>query len=433
MNAPIATERICWGQQWSWNEQQLEVGRRSSSLLLVAVFRRPQALSCRVVREAVRVLVQEYPTLRTTYSTADDGVPRQMLWPVSADLFVLTEDEEPVGSGSLPSPERLHDGAAIDIEKTWPFSVHVFHGREGHAQVTITFHHIAIDHVGYWLVKSRFEELLDEANQAKRVRGRPTGASSIDIAQLEESEAGQQVNARAMDHWLRERDKLEHVLEALQRRFEVPSTSTHVTRASSHRAAGAADRAVATQRLTAAGVANAAVATALGNHLGFASVPLHCMVSNRHIVQYRNVACSVAQPGLALIEHARDLTAALSESTKATLAAIRHARYDASAFGRLPDPYKGFSTALPVRLPSVNYFESADPAPVPEDAETYVLKEINISQWLADSACRGFFFSVYRTGADLVIELRVGTHLAGPELARELVKTVMENILMCTE
>src|SRR5690242_12820959 len=106
---------LCWGQQWSWTEQQRPAQRRSPVLVLSHVMAVPETVDVDAVRRAVRLVVTRHAALRSTFDVDGAGQPQQVAWPPEAGLYELRRFDHDDCLGWLRRE--------FDIRTGWPLRI----------------------------------------------------------------------------------------------------------------------------------------------------------------------------------------------------------------------------------------------------------------------------------------------------------------------
>jgi hypothetical protein len=406
---------LCWGQQWSWHEQQAPAARRDRGLLLSDVMDLPGGVDRDGVREAIDVLLTRHAALRTSYLRDAGGAPWQRVWPADRRRYQLAEfDDAERCRAWLEQP--------LDIVAGWPLRVALLPAGLG-----VAVHQVAADRYGFRLLCEELRLVAGAVARGVAPSLPPVGRQPADIAAQERSPAGRTASARAIAYWLTQDEPLGEVLDALRSRSDEPSDVMHVARAVSASGRRRLAQLAASTGSSEPTVAVAAVACVLAGHLGRTTFPLTTLVNNRHLPGLARSVCSVAQSGLirASVSDPDDLVSAIPDAWSGTLAAMQHAHYDGD---ELSDRMRSFdsggvhTTAAP---PSVNV--------VVQDAPS-VAAGAGAGPWTAsvrqvDQRCVSLYFHAHVSESHLSIELRVGSHLVSAGEAEGLVTGAMRLVL----
>ncbi|GIJ76934.1 Condensation domain-containing protein [Micromonospora phaseoli] len=416
---------LCWGQRWSWHEQQLPAGQRSPGLHLVRLVELPDGARTDDVRAALQLLVTRHTVLRSTFAVpASGGVPLQTVWPAEDARYELGAFDDAAHA------RTWSQGRDLDIAAQWPLRAAVGPVRPGVLGVLLVVHHIAADQYAFDLLCA---ELLDAVRAAVRqlcLPLPPADRQPVELANFEQSTVGVQVTERALGHWLRHDDDLGESLTRLRAGAGPPSGQLHLTRVVVDGGASRLAELGAATQASAVAVAVAAVACTLARHLDREVVPMTMRIANRHRPGYARSVSSLAQSGLLVVPvtDPGDLAGVAPAAWSATLHAMRHAYYDGDELSeRMPalDSGRRHATVVP---PSVNVVpvDELPPAPVPRlstgDGPAVWAGQV-------DSPCLGLDFHVGIGASGLAIELRAGTHLVAGDDAVGLVREAMALIL----
>jgi Condensation domain len=388
---------LCWGQKWSWHEQQVPASRRNPGLVLRDVLDLPEGLDRDGIRAVLHLLLSRHTSLRTSFFRDLDGAPRQRTWPVSQEAYELEDFEDvPRCDAWLRQP--------LDILTGWPLRVAVLRPGDGPARLGIAVHHVAADMHGFRLLCEELREVAGAFARGAEPSLPPVGRQPVDIAEFERSPAGQALNERTIAYWLDQDESLGAVLDALRSRFDEPGDAMHVARVVS---AGGRRRLADLAGATGSSeptVAVAAVSCVLAGHLGRASFPMTMLVNNRHLRGLERSVASVAQSGLirAGVPDPRDLASAIPEAWSGMLTAMQHARYDGDELSERMRSFDSGGLHVTAGPPSVNVVRTASPRD--EAPETSWVGQV-------DQRCVSLYFHVRVSESHLAIELRAGTHL----------------------
>ncbi|WP_196250794.1 condensation domain-containing protein [Cellulomonas sp. JZ18] len=277
----VAEAPLCWGQQWPWNEQQRPVEQRSPSLLADGTVDllwgrdlRGRRLTPELARQVLRTLVERHEVLRSTFRADDGGAPRQLVWPVDAEMFDLVL----LGRGATDAQFRRAVQAGMDLAHRWPIRLVVHARSPRRTRVGLVVHHVAADLHAFEQALAELRTVIDAAVRGVPPDLPPPGLQPREIAAFEQSPAGAARNDRALHHWLGRRADLESVLGRVRARFDEPAGSMHVARATSSRATPVLARQAKEQRVSPAAVVTAAVARVLGTSSG--ARPCRCTCSS---------------------------------------------------------------------------------------------------------------------------------------------------------
>ena len=402
---------LCWGQQWSWHEQQAPAAQRPPGLINGALLDLPANVGGEDVRAVLRVLLSRHQSLRTSCLPGDDGAPCQRVWPVSEERYEL---------GGFVDAGRCDEWLRrpMDVRSGWPVRAAVVRPDAGPARLGLAVHHLAADRLGFGVLWEELRHVVDAAGRGEAPALPPAGRQPADVAAFERSPAGVAVNERAIAHWLDQDGALGEVLDWLRRTFGEPGDTMHVARvvsASGRRRLGELAEATGGSE---ASVAVAAVGCVLSRHLGRATFPMTMSVSNRHLPGLARSVCSVAQSGLVRVAVAdpSDLAAAVPDAWSGMLAAIQHAYYSGDELSERMRAFDSGGLHVTAAPPNVNVVTAAalDPPRGRAGDEPWTSSVGQVRQ-----RCASLFFHVRLSESHLEIELRAGAHLlpAGDGLA----------------
>lgn len=398
---------LCWGQRWSWNEQQVPVRERTASLMLSRIVDAPGARSPTVVRDAARLVISRHESLHSTFAVDGDGSPRQYVWPTEGERYSLKVfDREVDCLFWLRQP--------ADLTESWPLRIGLLRSGAGPERLGVATHHVAADLYGFDVLCQELVAAIGARARGAEARLPPIGRQPVDLAEFEQSPAGAAVNARAIGHWLRHDDDLGEVLGGLRARFLEPSDVMYVARVVSTRRQRLIDLAKAEHGSEAA-VAVAAVAGALAGHLRRNRIPLTMYVSNRHLAGLRRSVSCVTQSGLLSVQvpDPRTIEAVIPRAWSGMLDGMRYAYYDGDELStrmRSLDSGGRHSTIAP---PSINIVRAGATLPEVNLRPRPDLDDGRFTSWAGqgERRCLSLYFHVQASAAELSVELRAGAHL----------------------
>ena len=417
----IARAPLCWGQQWGWEQQQLDPRRRSPTLVFRRLIPLPVGADGEVVRRAVALSISRHSSLRTTFSADVEGTVRQEVWPDDARRWDFREFTE-------WSQCKAWLAEQFDVESGWPVRAAVLMPRHGPAHLGVAVHHIAADLHGFNTLCAELHASVTAYLAGVEPVLPEVGRHAVDIATDEGSPRGRKINAKSIAHWERRAEDLGRVYDFLGEGVAEAHDEMHVARTTS---------AAAARRLEGlsggrgkAAVLVGAIAAALARFFDHPRVPIMLLSPNRHLPGVRNSVCSLAQGGLAVVEVAdpRDLASAAAAAWPELIRAQAYAYYDVAALtARMRELDLGRSD-LPVTAPSVNLMQADG---LGEDGPDREAEEVfpAVLTTVRPAPCAGLNFHATVSDSELTIELRVGTHLVSAEQSRALVSTIMQSLL----
>ena len=415
--------KLCWGQRWSWQEQQLPPDRRSPTLVLTAEVDQPDPVDVTAIRAAIRLVVARHAAMRTTVTVGGDGLPRQEIWPVEAEEYSIEQFDD-VAQGR----QWLHED--FDIASAWPFRVGLLGSDRAQNVIGVAAHHVATDRYGLDLFCRELQAAVRAISRRQAPAAESPARQPADIAAFEASAAGAAVNERSIRYWLRHHEELSEQLGTLAARFDQPSDASHVAQTVSADARKRLSELAAAARAGEPAVAVAVVADTLADYLGRSSVIMFMISANRHLPGVRHSVCSLAQAGLVRIDvpEPRRVERLIPAASKGALTALHHAYYDPDVLSARQRAMGAGGHQPPVTPPSVNVMSADRLVRYPSgwipggDAPSTRLEQV-------PRPCSGLNFHVTMTGSCLSIELRAGTHLLPAGDCEALVTAAMERIL----
>jgi hypothetical protein len=409
------TGPLCWGQQWSWQQQEMAAAERSPTLLHRRLIPVPQGTSSDAVREAVTRSVTRHGVLRSTFDTDGSGAPRQRVWPMAASRWEFQE------FGSVAEGEQWLDGD-FDIASSWPLRTAVMRA-DGRAWVGAGVHHIAADLHGFTLLCGELRSFLRAGSAAPGpVHGEPC-RQVLDIAAYEHTAAGQAASTRAIAYWRRHVSELHRVISALAVGAGQPTGAMYQVRT---RSAPALERMAAMGgKQGSASVAVAAVAATLARFLGADRVAMMMLSTNRHLPGVRHCVCSIAQAGLCALDlaAARSFPEVVAITQSGLLRAQASAYYDLREMSQAMAEVETGPQGFPITPPSVNILPADVAAGLRDVDADEIFPEVGVST--VPRPCSGLNFHVRLLESAVVLELRVGTHLIPQAACRDLVSACM--------
>jgi hypothetical protein len=415
---------LCWGQQWSWAEQQRTATLRPSTLLLSHVMDLPDGVSVDTVCRAMRFVIARHASLRSTFEVGGAGQPQQVAWPVDEQRYELARIDR---DGSSEWSRR-----EFDLTSEWPLRVALIGAGHGAHRLAMTAHHIATDRYGLDLLCAELSEAVRAFGLGTTPSLPPADWQPADIAAFERSPAGEAINEREMADRYRQKQSQRDYLGRLNTRVGEPGNEMHVARlVSTDAAARLAARASAVDR-SAGIVVVAAVACVLARFLEQPVVPLAMVVSNRHLTHFRQTVCSVAGNGLTSIRvrDPDDLLNVIPDAWLGMVSAMRHGYFNPADAREKAPPHGDDGAPTLVRAPSLNVMKVESPAPEYGPSLTDEMDRRPSAEWSGKISrpCRGLNFHVTILDSCLVVELRAGTHLVTADICRHLAARVMETI-----
>ncbi len=413
---------LCWGQRWSWHEQQVPVERRLTSLVLSRLVDLPGGARTGDVHAAVRLVVSLHEVLRSTFAADGLGVPRQTVWPAEADAYQFAEFD---GKAGALRWLRGH----MDVRVGWPLRVAVVR-TGGRLRLGVATHHLAADLDGFDLLCEQLRAATAASVRGAAPAPAAVGRQPLDLAAFEQSAAGAATDDRAIAYWLRHDDELGDLLAAMRARCDAPGPVMRVARVTSPDAGDRLAALASRGHASTGAVAVAAVACVLARHLGRSSVPLSTVVTNRHLPGLARTVCCLSQSGVLRVRvpDPRALSSSVPSSWAGMVRAMRHAHYDGDRLSERMTAFDSGGRHLTVAPPSITMHRSAITWPglrlvprmdgAPGAPFTSLTGEI-------DQHCLGYHFHAHRSGAQLSIELRTGGHLLSMEECHRLATEVM--------
>ncbi|AVT32046.1 hypothetical protein C6361_24090 [Plantactinospora sp. BC1] len=417
----VSRAGLCWGQRWSWHQQQLPPGRRAPTLLFRRMIRIPDGVGPELARRAVTLAVTRHSSLRSTFFV-HDGQPCQQVWSADGARWEFREFDGRTGCESWLAGD-------IDIEAGWPIRAALAGSAPGGTWLGVAVHHIATDLYGFNLLCTE----LGTAVRAYLAGGEPTlppvGRHAVEIAEYEASPQGVATSARTIAYWQRHADEMAKVISTMTRGgAERPADALHVARTTADVGGDHLDT-IARGRGRGA-VLLGAVAISLARFLGCARVPMMLLVPNRHLPGVKHSVCALAQAGLCVVEvRPHDsLHAVVGRAWSALVRAQAYGYCDHDELTERMTPAQVGEHGYVVTPPGVNVMQAAavdDPRLVPATADAFPTVAVHT----LDRPCLGTNFHLAVSESTLTVELRAGVHLLSAEDCRDLVSATVRSIL----
>ncbi|GAB3984137.1 AMP-binding protein [Plantactinospora veratri] len=416
----VSRAGLCWGQRWSWHQQQLPPGRRAPTLLFRRMIRIPDGVGPELARRAVALSVARHSSLRSTFSV-QDGQPCQQVWSADGARWEFREFPGQTGCESWLAGD-------IDIEAGWPIRAALAGSAPGATWLGVAVHHIATDLYGFNLLCTELQTAVRAYLAGGEPSLPPVGRHAVDIAAYESSPQGVATSARTIAYWQRHAGEMAKVISTITRGAGQPADAMHVARATADIGGEQLDT-IARGRGRGA-VLLGAVAISLARFLGCAQVPMMLLVPNRHLPGVKHSVCALAQAGLCVVEvRPHDsLHAVVGRAWSGLVRAQAYGYCDHDELTERMTPAQVGEHGFVVTPPGVNVMQAAavgDPGLVPATADAFPTVAVHT----LDRPCLGTNFHLAVSESTLTVELRAGVHLLSAEDCRDLVSATVRSIL----
>ncbi|TDD15104.1 condensation domain-containing protein [Nonomuraea diastatica] len=186
---------MTWGQQWMWREAVWFDGHHAHLNVPFAV-EVPHGTPRSTTVTAIRVLVEQHESLRTTFVETMDGQPRQVVAATGSLRVSLCE--------ASPHPaDHWRDQVEEELMRTafrldeWPIRVAIVTQDGEPRYVVVVLFHLAVDG---WAV-AQLRDHLVHLLRGEPSTGVQSGLQPLDQATYEASDRGRQVAVSSLDYW----------------------------------------------------------------------------------------------------------------------------------------------------------------------------------------------------------------------------------------
>jgi hypothetical protein len=294
---------------------------------------------------------------------------------------------------------------------------------DGQTRVGLAAHHIAADLYGFNLLCGELQSFMCGGSAETESAGGEAHRQALDIAAYEHTAAGRAVSTKAVEYWRRHAGGADRVISALAVGAVQPTGAMYQARTRSASALG---------RMTATGgkggpasVAVAAIAATLARFLGVDRVSMMMLSPNRHLPRVRHSVCSIAQAGLCVLDLAgtRSFPEVVAAAQSSLLRAQASAYYDMCQMSRAMTEVETGPLGFVITQPSVNILSADMTADLGNADVDGISPQVGLIT--VPRPCSGLNFHVLLAESEVVLELRVGTHLLPEAECRDLVSACM--------
>ncbi len=208
--APGTVVPLTAGQEQLWLAQQLDPTTAAYNVPMAASFKGD--LSPERLADSFRTVIARHEALRTTFTVADDGLPRQVVHPrIPFDLPVVDLRGLPAPAAEAEVRARLEAEAATPFDLTAGplLRARLLHTADDGYVLALTLHHLVAD---AWSVGVLMAEV--GAHYRNRATGAPAQQPALqvqygDYALWQRAQETQPVFQRAVEHWRSRLSELE--------------------------------------------------------------------------------------------------------------------------------------------------------------------------------------------------------------------------------